>query len=66
MVREISGTSGSQFNPQIKRVSVRSNGAGHATAGVAVAGHMPTKPAFVAKDTVSIKQAPAATAKRPR
>lgn len=65
MVREI-GAGVAQHNPQIKRVSVRSNGAGHATAGVAVAGHMPTKPAFVAKDTVSIKQAPVATAKRHR
>lgn len=66
MVREISGTSGSQHSPQIKRVSVRSNGAGHANADVAVAGTPPDKPAFVVKDIVSINHAPATTAKPQR
>jgi hypothetical protein len=64
MVREISGTSDNRHNPQIKRVSVRSNGAGHATAGVVTAAATPTKPTFAIKDTVSIKSALASSEKR--
>lgn len=60
MVREIAGAGGGQYNPQIKRVSVRSNAAGHANAGVIVPGAAPPKAALTIKDTVSIKSAPAA------
>lgn len=60
MVREIGGAGGGQYHPQIKRVSVRSNGAGHASAGVVAPGAVPPKPALASKDTVSIKSAPVA------
>ncbi len=57
MVREIAGAGGGQYNPQIKRVSVRSNGAGHASAGVAIARPAP-KTTLANKDIVSVKSAP--------
>ena len=63
MVREISATNGSQFNPQIKRVSVRSNGAG-ANAGVVTANTTPSKQTSIIKDTVLIKGAPQSPEKR--
>jgi hypothetical protein len=64
MVREISGPSGNQFNLQIKRVSVRSNGAGVNT-GVVMAPTAASKVRLVVKDMVSIKHPPA-TAEKPQ
>ena len=65
MVREIGGTGGGQYNPQIKRVSVRSNGAGHANAGV-VTTATPSKPVLAIKDAVAIRGAPPSPAKAER
>lgn len=54
MVREISGAGGGQCHPQIKRVSVRSNGAGHANAGVVTGGAALPKAPVAIRDIVTI------------